>query len=124
MHAQFDLLMAATRSSDPLWVARMHREDFTDDFLAYLPHNLHVFDAFVAEVRKVKARGFNHYSARTIIESLRHHSALNEKGGEWKLNNNMTPYIARLCDLVNPQLAGLFEYREPKAAKRDHGAIA
>lgn len=107
-------------TSDPLWVAKMHAESFSRDFLDYLPDNLHVFHAFVAEVKKVKAKGFTHYSARTIVESLRHHSALTEAGGAWKLNNNNTPYLARLCDLCHPQLAGLFEYREPKAAKRDN----
>jgi hypothetical protein len=115
-------MQLAFEQSDPVWLANMHREEFTAEFLAYLPENVHVFDAFCAEVRKVRARGFKHYSARTIIESLRHNSALTEAGGAWKLNDHHTPYLARLCDLMNPHLAGLFEYRVAKAARRDQVA--
>lgn len=103
----------------PIWMAQMHQESFTDDFLAYLPENLHVYEAFALEALKVKTRGFKHYSARTIVEVLRHHSALMETSGQWKLNDHHTPYLARLFDLMHPEHAGLWEFREAKAAKRD-----
>lgn len=102
----------------PVFIAQMHSERFTPDFLAYLPENLHVYDAFEREALKVARRGFKHYSARTIIEVLRHHSALEESGGAWKLNNDNTPYLARLFGLMNPALECLFEFREAKAVKR------
>lgn len=104
----------------PVALAAMHADQFTDRFLAYLPDNLHVYDAFERETLKVAAKGFKHYSARTIIEVLRHHSALHEVGGPWKLNDHMTPYWARLFALMHPPHAQLFEYREAKAvARRD-----
>lgn len=115
-----DLLMAR-----PVFVMHMHAELFTDDFKAYLPDNLHVFEAFAREAIRVHKRGFKHYSARTIIESLRHHSALEEAGGPWKLNDHNTPYLARLFDLLYPEHAGLWEFRETKAVKRTpQGAAA
>lgn len=108
-----DLLMAR-----PVFVMHMNAELFTDEFKAYLPDNLHVFEAFEREALKVIARGWKHYSARTILHVLRHHSALAEHGGEgWKLNNNHSPYFARLFDLLYPQHVGLWEMRETKAVK-------
>lgn len=104
----------------PVFMAQLHADLFTRDFLAYLPENLHVFEAFEREALKVAARGFKHYSARTIVEVLRHHSALAETGdGPWKLNDWRTPYLARLFALMQPGHADLFEFRQAKAARRD-----
>jgi hypothetical protein len=105
-------------------VARQHAEHFTPEFLAYLPENLHVYDAFEREALRVVARGFKHYSARTIIEVLRHNSALAERGGPWKLNDWHTPYLARLFALMRPPFAGLFEFRATKAVGRGRAAAA
>lgn len=108
-----------------LALARMHAEKFTSDFLErWLPENLHVWTAFELEAMHVIRAGFKHYSARTILHVLRHHSALQEKGGQgWKINDHVSPYLARLFDLMNPEHAGLFEFREAKAAKRERGAV-
>jgi hypothetical protein len=96
-----------------------NKEEFPNDFLEWIPNNLHVFDAFVTEAIKVRNKGFKHYSARTIIHVLRHHSAIAETGSEWKINNNHSPYLARLFDLVYPDKAGLFEYRATSKAYID-----
>ena len=115
MSGQVDLFAAPT----PLRLALDHANLFTNEFLEVLPDNLHVYRAFVAEVEKVVSRGFKHYSARTIVHVLRHHSALEQNGSPWKLNDHLSPYLARLCELERPEFAGLFEYRETKAVKRD-----
>ncbi|WP_213956311.1 hypothetical protein [Variovorax sp. dw_954] len=106
----------------PIALARDHGDQFSADFLAYLPDNLHVYRAFIGEALKVARKGFQHYSARTIVEVLRHNSALQEADGPWKLNNNNTPYLARLFALDYPMHAGLFEFREAKAARRMEAA--
>jgi len=102
----------------PVAMANSKSDQFTREFLAYLPDNLHVYYAFEREALKVAKLGFKHYSARTIVEFLRHHSATTEAGGAWKLNNNETPYLARLFGLMNPAHSDLFEFREAKAARR------
>lgn len=103
----------------PVALARMHAGQFTPEFMAYLPDNLHVYEAFEREALRIVARGFAHYSARTILHVLRHHSALQEDaGGQWKLNNNVSPYLARLFALDHPAHENLFEYREAKAVQR------
>lgn len=100
---------------DAVVLAQRNAEKFTPEFLAYLPPNRHVWVAFEREALRVVARGFQHYSARTIIEVLRHNSALAEAGGPWKLNDHFTPGLARLFALSHPEHADLFEFRQVKA---------
>lgn len=97
-----------------LAMARRHQFDFTLEFLEYLPDNLHIYEAFEQEALSVAQRGRSHYSARTIVEFLRHHSTLQEVCGQWKINDHNVPYLARLFALLNPQRAGLFEFRACK----------
>ncbi|MET3514333.1 hypothetical protein ABIC63_002105 [Pseudacidovorax sp. 1753] len=107
---------------DPVVLAHRHPDEFTARFMAYLPENRHVFEAFECEAFRVIAKGFDHYSARTIIEVLRHNSALAERGGPWKLNDWHTPYLARLFALAHPEHAGLFEFRVTKAMRQKQEA--
>lgn len=106
--------------NNPIAVAQAHQDLFSPEFLAFLPDNTHVYAAFEREARRVLARGYTHYSSKTIIEVLRHHSALEEVGSAWKLNNDFTPAWARLFALLNPANAGLFEFRVARAAKGGH----
>lgn len=94
-------------------------DEFSTEFMKWLPQNYHVWKAFTDEAFKVINKGFKHYSSRTIVCVLRHHSAVSEVGSMWKLNNNLSPYLARLFDLRYPNYKGLWEYREVKRAKRD-----
>jgi len=96
-----------------------NRDQFSDDFVDWLPENIPIFQAFCTEAIKISDIGYKHYSARTIIHFLRHHSALKEKNSEFKINNNHSPYLARLFDLVYPNRAGLFEYRITFKAEKD-----
>lgn len=102
-------------------VMTRNEELFCDEFIEWLPNNLHVWDAFVGEAMKVRNKGFRHYSARTIIHVLRHHSAIQENGSEWKINDHHSPYLARLFDLMFPGLAGMWEYRETKKVSAKNG---
>ena len=108
--------------TNPVAIATEHAHEFTPEFLAHLPDNVHVYVAFEREALRVVAGGFRHYSARTIIEVLRHNSALAEVGGPWKLNDHMTPYWARLFALIHPANAGLFEFRLAKAVRKQRAA--
>jgi hypothetical protein len=96
-----------------------NKEKFSDEFIEWFPDNEHVWNAFVSEALKVKRKGFKHYSARTIVHVLRHHSAVAENGSGWKINDHHSPYLARLFDLVYPQHVGLFEYRVTNKTRKD-----
>jgi len=91
-----------------------NQELFPNKFVEWLQDNHHIFTAFAQQAKDVANKGFKHYSSKTIIEYLRHHTALSEEGGEWKINNNYTPHMARLFDLRYPSYAGMFEYRKIK----------
>ncbi len=101
-------------------IIESNRESFSKEFLEWFPENKHIWRAFVIEAHKVIDAGFKHYSARTIIHVLRHHSAISEAGGEWKINNNISPYLARLFALCYPAHADLFSFRSTPRANLDH----
>jgi len=96
------------------------RQQFSDEFVEWLPKNLHVWEAFVNETFAVLDVGFKKYSARTIIHVIRHHSAIRENGTEWKVSNNSSPYLARLFALVYPEHASLFKYKATPRAEGDN----
>jgi hypothetical protein len=110
MGETFDLF-----SNDPASVAMRHSEQFRPDFISWLRENGHVFSE--VERRALQVASYrNHYSMRTIFETVRHDTVIGELRGEWKINNNAAPDCARLFALLHPKHAGLFEFREHKAA--------
>ncbi|NBT69090.1 MAG: hypothetical protein EBT78_15160 [Betaproteobacteria bacterium] len=111
----FDLFQASTED-----VAFENKDQFSAEFLEWLPENHHIWMAFEAEALKVLRKGFKHYSARVIVEVLRHHSALAENPDTgWKINNNIIPYLGRLFALINPAHASFFEFRQAFKPARD-----
>jgi len=101
-------------------LAKENRTQFSNEFMEWLPDNYHIWLAFVTETDKVIAVGFKHYSARTIVHVIRHHSALVEQGSGWKINNNVSPYLARLYALAYPSKGELFTKRMTPQAERDN----
>ena len=105
---------------DPVAVAWSNAHMFTAKFLNHLPSNLQVYEAFEREAKLAAAAGMKTYSARTIVEVLRHREAL--QGKPWKLDNDYTPYLARLFGLMNPSEASLFNFRIAKAVSKSFAA--
>ncbi len=81
-------------------------------FAGWVAENQHIWLAFEREALAVWNRGHQRYSARTIIEFLRHHTAITERNGAWKINNNAAPYLARMFEAAHPKLKGFFQQRE------------
>ena len=104
-------------SQKDLWLSTvwLYPADFRPDFRVWLAENHHVFAEFERRALQVAARR-DHYSARTIMEVIRHDSVIGELSGSWKINGNFVPDCARLFALLHPQHASLFEFREHKAA--------
>lgn len=99
-------------------LVRDHTDMFRPGFATWLAGNRHVWLAFEREANRVWNRGRRHYSARTLIEYLRHETALADDGREWRLNNNAAPDLARLYRLTHPDRAGLFELRVMPGSER------
>lgn len=93
-------------------------DSYPSCFDSWLLENRAIWLAFEREAKSIAARGFSHYSARTIVHVLRHHSALTEADGEWKINNNHSPYLGRVFEAVHPELAGFFERRSTMYERR------
>ncbi|MGL6123873.1 MAG: hypothetical protein ACRC1W_12855 [Shewanella sp.] len=108
---------------NPIDMAFANYQHFSGEFLQWIQDNVHVFHAFAEQVFLVRNKGFKHYSSKTIIEVLRHHSALSDSGVVYKLNNNVTPYLPRLFDLMHPKCAGMFEYRVTSKGKFDGSVL-
>lgn len=85
------------------------------EFEHWLDENRHIWFAFEKEALSIARLGFKHYSARTIIHFLRHHSAIEEVDGPWKINDHVSPYLARHFAEKYPNLKNLFEYRRVQA---------
>jgi hypothetical protein len=83
------------------------------DFDTWIAENYHIYEAFEREALKV-ARQRDRYSAKTIVEFLRHHTMITERGEEWKINNYATSGLARLFAKNHPTLKNLFEFRGTK----------
>lgn len=98
--------------------ATHHADTFRTDLTEWLatPVNFAVWSSFVYQANAVWNKGIRHYSARTIGEYLRHHSAMSDSGTDFKLNDHLWPDLARLYMLMNPQREGFFEFRGRRAA--------
>lgn len=105
----FDFL--APEVSSPLRALVMHAAAMRPGLPEWLEGNWPIWARFRAEADKVRASGREHYAARTIAEFLRHQTALREPSGEFKLNNNVVPMLARLYMAVTPGADGFFELR-------------
>ena len=90
----------------------MNPDQFSDEFCGWIRENQHIWSAFCKEADQVRSTGRSHYSSRTIIEYLRHHSAVSEKNSTWKINDHCVPYLGRLYVLLKPEAKDFFEFRK------------
>lgn len=88
-------------------------DEFTSRFLEYIVHNMPVYEEFERRALRLWASGRTHYSARTILESVRHDTDIHEVASEYKINNNIIPDCARLFAIMHPDKP-LFSFREAR----------
>ena len=81
-------------------------------WLQFHDANPQVYDLFKRFTRHAIFAGRSSYSARAIFHRMRWHTGIETGGDEWKLNNNYSPYYARLFMIENPQHDAFFETRE------------
>ena len=84
--------------------------DLTTEQAERLADNLNIVRAFITEAHKIASKR-NHYSARTIVEFLRHHSILEDDCPEYKINDHLVPLLSRISMEMFPALNGLFHTR-------------
>lgn len=102
-----DLAYYGPRYLSVISAPHRYRRGFDD----WLWGNLHIQRAFEHEALMVAALGRKHYAARTIVEYLRHYTLIREANGEFKINGNWVPSMARLFEAMYPQHAGMMKFR-------------
>lgn len=81
-------------------------------FHAANPEVYDLFDKFAQEVRQA---GHKRYSADAVFHRIRWYTDVETKDeAPFKLNNNYTPYYARLWQKNNPNPPGFFRTRRVK----------
>lgn len=99
----------------------METDKLREQFLKFHRDNPQVYERIVEMCEELWSRGWRHYSMRTIIHALRFRFDL-ESGGEdveieggevrrVKLNNNHSPYYARLLITQKRKFRDFFEFR-------------
>jgi hypothetical protein len=85
-----------------------HKEDFD----RFHRNNPAVWELFVQYTHTMIATGRRRYSARMVIYRIRWETDLTTKSGDgFKINNNHTPYYARLFNQEYPHHVGFFSLR-------------
>lgn len=88
---------------------------FRKDFRNWIKANWVIWRCFEDKAEQVWDAGRRHYSARTLIEVVRHETFLREAHAEGvhshKINNSFVPDIARLYGLLHPSREDFFECR-------------
>lgn len=102
----------------PLFVPSPAHLSIGERFEAFHVANPWVYDALVTLAREMVARGRNRVGVKMLFEVLRWewYRATADPSSEFKLNNNYTSRYARLIAECEPDLVGVFETRELKAA--------
>jgi hypothetical protein len=83
-------------------------------FCAYHEAHPQIYEEFKKLTVATIERGFKHYSAKGIFELIRWHTGVKSKEDCFDVNNNYTPYYARLFEKDHPEHKGFFRKRESK----------
>lgn len=82
-----------------------------DDFVAWLEYNPRMYAAFRHFAMEALNKHRTRFSCYMIRERVRWYTNI-EYGGEFKISNNVTPYMARLLAKDIPQLASIFSFKD------------
>ena len=87
-------------------------------FQAFLRANPSIYAEFKRRALALHRRGWRHFGAKAIAESIRYETALNAATPDepFKINNNHISRLARQAIADEPELRGFFELRELRSA--------
>lgn len=87
---------------------------FRPGFLGWLAHNEEIYEVFEQQAFSLISAKWKHFSARTIVEEIRHYSRHRAHGAcSFKINDHHAPDLARVFTLRHPRYAKFWEYRRP-----------
>lgn len=92
-------------------------------FRAFHKANPQVWDLFQQFTNELIAQGYKRYSVDAVLHRVRWEVAIKTRGDEGvKLNNDFTPYYARMWLATHPQWPNFFELRARKSLQRPASA--
>lgn len=83
---------------------------FRPGFLVWLGDHEEIYRMFEEQAFALIDKGRTHFSARTIVEEIRHYTRLHEMGN-FKINDHRSPDLARVFVIHHPEHAMFWEYR-------------
>ena len=87
--------------------------------VAYHQKNPQVYDLIKKYTFEVISAGYTRYSMYTVINRVRWHAMIETIGDQFKVNNNHSPFYARLFMEEFPEYGRFFETRAyPKGVRR------
>lgn len=87
-------------------------EYFRLGFLPWLAQNEPIYAQFEQQTLSLIDAGWKHFSARTIVEEIRHYTRHREAGDcSLKINDHAAPDMARVFAIRHPHHAHMWEYR-------------
>ncbi|KOX53879.1 hypothetical protein ADL19_15015 [Streptomyces purpurogeneiscleroticus] len=86
------------------------------DFHIFHRDNPKVYELFKKFTKEVIDAGFTHHSARDIMRRIVWETTIVTTDDQYKINNNHTPYYARLWMQQHPEYPGFFRTRAVREA--------
>lgn len=84
-------------------------------FVQWLKDCPSVWPLYVRTCEQVRAAGFLHYSSDAVGHRLRWFFNIEQRDGDFKINNDFTSRLARKLLAERPDFAGFFELRRLRA---------
>ena len=84
-------------------------------FARFHKENPHVYEEIIKIGRQMKARGFKHYSIRTILHIIRWHKHMQTNDPHFKISNNHSSRYVRLLVKEHPEFDGFFQMNKLRA---------
>lgn len=79
-------------------------------FVKYHMKYPQIWRAFKSKGQELWESGCRHFGSAAIIQSIRFDTAV-QTGGDFKINNNYSPFYARMFEIKYPATKGFFEKR-------------
>ncbi len=86
-------------------------------FEQYNKEHPEIWEEFERLANRLWDNGTRHYGSKSILEVLRYHTSVDSRpDSQFKINNNYSPYYAKMYKDKYPERKGFFENRERRAA--------
>lgn len=94
---------------------KFDKRDNRKTFEEYDQEHPKIYELFKKFAIQLMANGKKHYGAKSIMERIRWHFDVDERGDDFKINNNYTSRYVRKLIAEHPMFENFFFLRELKS---------